>query len=177
MFEEYLQDSYEFLLVAENSSRGPSGREARRYYRASVFYASGAIEAFVNYIADSFAKAGNIPNHEICFLNDRSLVFSVKKGLREKPEYHRLEDKIRLLMHKFVSQFDFQSMTWIKFMEFKAFRDSLVHPRQADDETDLSQYQKKVVAGLRAIIEIMNCISKGMFGTPLRKQLLDLIPE
>lgn len=177
MFEEYLQDSYEFLLAAENPPGGTNDREARRYYRASVFYASGAIEAFVNYIADSFAKAGNIPAHEISFLNDKSLVFSVKKGLGERVEYHRLEDKIRLLMKKFVSEFDYQSLTWIKFMEFKAFRDSLVHPRQVDDETNLGQYRKKVRTGLTAIIEIMNHISKGMFGKPLRKHLLDLIPE
>ena len=60
MFEEYLQDSYIFLSIAEEASKKPNEREARRYYRASVFYAAGAIEAFVNYIADSFAQAESL---------------------------------------------------------------------------------------------------------------------
>ena len=80
MFEDYLQDSYEFLNVGENLSKEKKDREARRFYRASVFYAAGAIEAFVNYIADSFAQAKNIPQSEVDFLNDRLAFFSVSKG-------------------------------------------------------------------------------------------------
>jgi hypothetical protein len=81
MFEEYLQDSYQFLSIAEELATTSKDRDARRYYRASVFYASGAIEAFVNYIADSFAKAGSISPHEISFLNDKALIFSVDRGV------------------------------------------------------------------------------------------------
>ena len=62
-------------------------------------------------------------------------------------------------------------------MDFKKFRDSLVHPRQVDDETSLHEYQTTIRAGLRAIIELMNVISQGMFRKPLRRRLLDLIPE
>lgn len=174
MFEEYLQDSYEFLLLAKEQK---NDRDARRYFRASVFYAAGAIEAFVNYVADSFAKAGNISDYEISFLSDRVLFFSADKGLTERTEYHRLDQKIRVLMRRFVSGFDFQSPLWSRFMAFKEFRDSLVHPRQSDDETPLSDYRKKVKAGLAAVIEIMNELMKGIFGSPLRKQLLDLVPE
>ena len=174
MFEEYLQDSYEFLSCANGLA---NDREARRYYRASVFYSSGAMEAFVNYIADAFAKASSITPHEIGFLNDKSLVFSLDKGLHEKPEYHRLDEKLRLLMRKFVPSFDFQSRTWVKFMEFKSLRDSLVHPRQLDDETTIAKYRKRVSEGLKAIIELMNIVNKGVFQRPLRRQLLDLIPD
>jgi hypothetical protein len=177
VFEEYLQDAYEFLSIAEELTGEGNERKSRRYYRASVFYASGAIEAFINYIADSFAKAGSISQHEISFLNDKALRFSIDKGLIERSEFHRLDEKIRLILHKFISDFDFQSVTWVKFMEFKDFRDDLVHPRQLDDVTSPIEYRKKVRAGLKAIIEIMNSISKGMFQKPLRKQLLDLIPE
>jgi hypothetical protein len=177
MFEEYLQDSYEFLSLANERAALSEDRDARRYYRASVFYTAGAIEAFVNYIADSFAKAHNIPPHEISFLNDKALTFSVAKGLIEKTEFHKLDDKLRLLIQRFLPGFDFQSSTWSRFMQFKDFRDSLVHPRQVDDETDTSAYRKKVSDGLKAIIELMNSISQGMFQRPLRKRLLDLIPE
>ncbi len=177
MFEEYLQDSYAFLSIAETLAKESKDRDARRYFRASVFYSSGAIEAFVNYIADSFAKAGSIDRYEISFLNDKALFFSIEHGVREKTEFHKLDDKIKLLLRKFVSEFDFQNPTWSKFMAFKDFRDSLVHPRQADDEMSTTEYRKKVRTGLRVIIEIMNCISIGMFQLPLRKQLLDLVPE
>lgn len=179
MFEEYLQDSYEFLTKAQETSKLLNDREAKRYYRASVFYAAGAMEAFLNYIADSFAKAESLTPHEIAFLNDKNLVFSIDKvKVVEKVEFHKLDDKLRLLLRKFVPSFDFKTNpSWSRLIEFKDLRDSLVHPRQTDDESDLAEYKKKVSTGMSAIIEIMNCISKGIFKRPLRKQLLDLIPE
>lgn len=177
MFEEYLQDSYAFLVIAEKAFKASNEREARRYYRASVFYAAGAIEAFVNYIADSFAKAESLTAHETAFLNDKRLAYSIDRGLNERTEYHSIDDKLRLLLNKFVPGFDFSTGTWSSFMQFKNFRDLLVHPRQADDETEIIEYQTKVQAGLSSIIKLMNCVSEGIFKRPLRKQLLDLIPE
>lgn len=176
MFEEYLQDSHNFLSIAADALKVSDEREARRYYRASVFYSAGAIEAFVNYIADSFAKAESLTAHEIAFLNDRRLVFSIDRGLTERTEYHSIDDKLRFLLNKFVPGFDFSSGTWSSFMQFKNFRDLLVHPRQADDKTEIIEYKKKAQAGLSSIIELMNCVSKGIFRKPLRRQLLDLIP-
>jgi hypothetical protein len=177
MFEEYLQDAYEFFRIGHEASGSSNLREARRYYRASIFYAASALEAFVNYIADSFDKAQSIPQYEIAFLNDKNLIFTVDKGLIERIEFHRLEDKIRLLMYKFVPSFDFNSPAWSHFMQFKDTRDALVHPKLSDDETEIHEYYKKVQTGLSAIIRIMNDISTGIFHKPLRKQLLDLIPE
>jgi hypothetical protein len=177
MFEEYLQDSYEFLTLASNLAAKSSDMEARRYYRGAVFCASGAIEAFINYLAESFAKAASLSEHEICFLNDQTLVFSAEKGLQQKQKYNPLDQKIKFLLRRFVSNFDFQSSTWIKFKEFKAVRDGLVHPRQAEDETSLKEYDQKVRAGLTTVIEIMNQLSIDVFRKPLRKKLLDLIPE
>jgi hypothetical protein len=171
MFEEYLQDSYEFLSSAEGLASRGATRESRRYFRAAIFYASGAIEAFVNYLADSFAKAKSLPEHEVLFLTDKALVFARNKGFTEKTEFHPLESKLRVLIGKFVPGFDFKGLIWNRFVEFKDLRDSLVHPRESDD------YKSKVRAGLKAIIELMNEIMKGMSGRPLRKQILDLIPE
>jgi len=176
MFEEYLQDSHIFLALAEEARKKSNEREARRYYRASVFYSAGAIEAFVNYIADSFAQAKSLTDHETAFLNDKRLVFSIDRGLNERTEYHSIDDKLRLLLNKFVPDFDFNSSLWDGFMRFKDFRDLLVHPRQAEDKTEIAAYQTKVQRGLSSIIELMNCVSKGIFRKPLRKQLLDLIP-
>jgi hypothetical protein len=176
MFEEYLQDSYAFFEIARKSK---NDREARRYYRASVFYAAGAIESFTNYIADSFAKAENLTPHEIAFLNDKSLIFDAKKGtLKEKTDYHKLDDKLKILFRKFIPTFDFATNNgWSSLMEFKDFRDSLIHPRQDEDETTTSEYQAKVKRGLGGVIEIINRLSLGIFKKPLRKKILDLIPE
>ncbi len=176
MFEEYLQDSHIFLSIAEEAYKKSNEREARRHYRASVFYSAGAIEAFVNYIADSFAKAGSLTDHEIAFLNDRRIVFLVDRGLSERTEYHSIDDKLRLLLGKFVPGFDFGIAVWSSFMEFKQFRDLLVHPRQTEDNIEIEEYHMRVQAGLSSIIELMNCLSKGIYKQPLRKQLLDLIP-
>lgn len=176
MFEEYLEDSHSFLMTAGEAFAVSNEREARRYYRASVFYSAGAAEAFVNYIADSFAKAQSLTDHEIAFLNDRRLVFSVDRGLSERTEYHSIDDKLRLLLNRFVPGFDFSSSLWSRFMQFKDFRDLLVHPRQAEDETAIAEYQTRVQIGLSSVIELMNCVSMGIFGKPLRRQLLDLIP-
>jgi hypothetical protein len=177
MFEDYLQDSNKFLLMAEDHVAVNNLREARSYYRASIFYAASALEAFVNYIADTFAKGQSLSKHEIAFLNDKIILFNIEKGLVEKIDFHRLDDKIRLLMYKFVPDHDFNSATWSHFMQFKAFRDSLVHPRSSEDNITISDYDRKSKVGLSAMISIMNVLSTGIFNRPLRKKLLDLIPE
>jgi hypothetical protein len=177
MFEDYLQDSHYFLTAAETTIKEGNAREARRYFRAAVFCAFGAMEAFVNYLADSFSKAKSIPAHEILFLTDNALVFAKNKGFVERTEFHRLEDKLRLLISKFVPGFDFEGLSWNRFKEFKDLRDSLVHSRDAEDERDPSDYRMRMREGLKSIIEIMNKIMEGMAGRPLRRQILDLVPE
>jgi hypothetical protein len=176
MFEEYLQDAYEFLIIAQ---RCKEDREARRYYRAATFYTAGAIESFLNYVAESFAHAQNLTPHEIAFLTDKNLTFSPEKvKVVEKTEYHKIEDKLKVLIRKFLPTLDLvKSKWWSELQEFKGFRDSLVHPRKSDDDTDVTAYNKRVTSGLRATIQGMNEISQGIFDKPIRKQLLDLMPE
>jgi hypothetical protein len=179
VFEEYLQDSYDFFITAQKASEESDNRKARRYYRASVFYAASAMEAFVNYTADAFAKGESLSPHEIAFLNDKILTFSARKGeLVEQTKYYSIDNKLRCLIRRFVPDFEFETNTsWTKFMELKNLRDSLVHPRQSEDETEVADYQEKICRGISGTIELMNYISKGIYKTPLRKQLLDLIPE
>lgn len=175
MHEDYLQDAYVFFTLANQAE---DEKEAKRYFRASVFYAAGAIEAFVNYIADSFAKAESLTIYEIAFLNDKNLYFSSDKFiLTEKVEFHRLEDKLKFLLKKFDSSFDFQSSAWSRLSEFKKLRDSLTHPKQSEDELTIEEYRKKLKIGISGTIEIMNALSKCIFQSPLRKGLLDLIPN
>lgn len=189
MFEEYLEDAADFFDKARKAGEKEKDREARRYYRAAVFYSASAMEAFVNYIADSFEKAQtpsslsstslSLSTFEIAFINDKNLVFQADKlEVIVRTEYHRLEDKIRFLLKKFDPKFDFnKSPDWSRLMEFKSFRDSLVHPRKGEDDTSVQEYHKKVKAGLAGVIGVMNSVSEVIYKRPLRKKILDLIPN
>lgn len=172
MFEDYLEDSYYFMTKASSQE---NLRHAKRYYRVSVFCAISAIEAFVNYVGDAFAQSASFEPYEIAFLTDR--VFVPERGkfeVLERSEYHRLEDKLRFLICKFVPSFDFEKMPcWSRLIEFKKFRDSLVHPRQDEDETELEEYKTVTATGTSSVIEIINHLCKGIFNRPLRKKLLD----
>lgn len=173
MFEDYLEDASCFANQANKTS---DIREAKRYYRASIFYTMGAVEAFVNYIANTLAHGPDWPEYEIAFLSDNK--FDLEKGsfkIIQQAEYHRLEDKLRFLLVKFDPGFDFQGVAaWCRLLEFKELRDDITHPRSDDDTLVVVDYKKKVESGITAAIEIMSAIMNGAFGHPLRKKLIDL---
>lgn len=175
MFEEYLEDAYHFAAEGRGSS---DDKVARRFYRASIFCAMSAIEAFINEIGDTFSKGGSaFPPHEIAFLIDRKFGITKNAGyfdVQETPEYHRLDEKIRFLINKFIPDFDFQSASWSRFKEFKKFRDGLIHPRDTEDPTSPSEYDAKVVIGLNAIGELMSVLCEGIFRRPLRFRFKEL---
>lgn len=173
MFEEYLEDSNYF---AEKAFTAGSEQEAKRYYRVAVFCTMSAVEAFINHIGDTFAQGEIFQPYEIAFLTDKK--FDVSGGtfsILEKKEYHKLEDKLRFLVCKFLPDFDFASTPcWGRLLEFKKFRDSITHPREDEDEIDIDEYKKKIEAGLSSAIEMMNLLCIGIFRRPLRKKILDL---
>lgn len=173
MFEEYLEDSNYFALEASNAG---SEREAKRYYRVAVFCTMSAVEAFINYIGDTLAQGEIFQPYEIAFLTDKR--FNSSKGtfrILEEMEYHKLDDKLKFLVCKFVPDFDFVSTPcWSRLLEFKKLRDSITHPRHDEDEIDITEYKRKIKTGLSSAIEIMNYLCKGIFNRPLRKKLLDL---
>ena len=174
MFEDYLFDSYSFYKKAQKCK---NEREAKKYYRASIFYASSSIESFANYLADTFNQGESLSEFEIAFLLDKRLFFNHDKiEVEDKTEFHRVDDKLKILIKKFVEDFDFKCSDWYKFKEFKKFRNRLVHPRESEDNIDLTDYRDHLKRGLTSIINLMNIISNGIFKKPLRKQLLDLIP-
>jgi len=175
MFEDYLEDSRYFL---EQALQYDDERLSKRYFRVSVFCTMSAVEAFVNYIGDTFAQGGAFQPYEIAFLTDRK--FDVSKGMfiiLDQPEYHKIEEKLRFLIQKFLPGFDFhRDPCWSRLLEFKKFRDSITHPRQDEDEVGIDEYNKTAEIGLKSAIETMNHLCKGIFSCPLRAKLLDLIP-
>ncbi|MCX5887119.1 MAG: hypothetical protein NT096_14620 [Proteobacteria bacterium] len=178
MFEEYLKDSHELFLLGKQASKEKKDMEAKRYFRASTFYALASMEAFINYTSQSFIMGNAMTDMEIAFLDDKHLYYSVDKGkIVEKREFHSTEDKIKLLIRKFVLGFDFNIPLWSRFTQFKNFRDSLVHPKSIEDEIEISTYKSKIKKGLSSVIELMNTLSIGMYKKPMRKKILDLIPD
>ncbi len=173
MFEEYLQDAHVFISYANSQAEE---RDARRYYRAAVFYAAGAVEAFMNYVTDSLIGGKVLSDVEKAYLTDKALTFDNGNHI-EKTEFHSLEGKLKVLIRKFSPKFDFGTATWCKLMEFKELRDLLIHPKQSEDDIKISDYQKKISDGLKSIIYITNSINEGVFGKSFRKQITDLIPD
>lgn len=178
MFEEYLQDAHEFFCAANEAANKSQQRDAKRYFRAAAFYTASAMEAYVNYIGDSFNKAEKLSDHERAFLNDNQLVFDPTKGIvSTQTRYYSVDDKLKFLIHKFDPKYDIgKSKAWGSFIQFKTFRDSLVHPKEFDDEIEINEYREKLQMGLFGTITLMNDISNGVFKRPLRKKILDLMP-
>lgn len=173
MFEDYLIDSYHLAVEARDTK---DERASKRYYRASIFYAISAIEAFINFIGDTLSKGEKTAQYEIAFLIGRKFgVVKDKFKITNQIDYTRLEDKLKYIIYKHVSDYNFEKeSSWIKYCELKKFRDSLVHPRKDEDDISLIEYDDKIKDGLNSIIEIINHICKGLFGRQLRRKILDM---
>lgn len=109
-------------------------------------------------------------------MNDKKFGISKKGfGILEQMEYHRLEEKIRFLISKFIPTFDFShEIVWAHFVEFKKFRDTIMHPRQDEDKIKIEEYDKRLKTGLSSIIKIMDQLCKGIFKKKLRKKIVEL---
>ena len=176
MFEDYLQDAYIFYKLAEDKVALGQDREAKMFYRASVFCAASALEAFVNFIGDTFRQGDNLDRNEIAFLNDKIIDVSPSKAsTEEKIKFNAIDSKIKFILKKFLIPIDLAiSAQWRHFLEFKDLRDSLVHSKSISDERTTSDYRKSIKSGLNANIDIMNAISEKIFSKPLRKGLTEL---
>lgn len=172
MFEEYLEDAFYFAVEAKEKS---DKREAKRYYRASVFYVASALEAFINYIS-SILIQGDLKQCEIALLTDRK--FRLNNGrfeVGEIFELHGIEDKVKFLICKFNPSFDFEHFAaWSQFIEFKEFRNTIVHPTHEYDEIELDEYRRKIKMGLSAIIEMIDFLCQLIIKKPLRQKIRDL---
>ncbi|MBB5643990.1 hypothetical protein [Pedobacter cryoconitis] len=173
MFEDYIQDAYSFYNSALLAT---ADREAKMYYRASVFCSASSLEAFVNFIGDTFLHSGNLDKLEVAYLNDKTLeVIPASGEIKERIKFNSIDNKLKLIIKKFGVTINVSSSTqWSNFMHFKDLRDSLIHAKDLSDERTAAQYKEAIKKGLNANIDIMNLISKAVFKRPLRTNLLDL---
>ena len=173
MFEDYIEDAYNLVIAARREAHD---RVARRYYRAAVFYAVSSIEAFLSFLGETLERGGKVAPYEIAFLNDKRFgIVGDSFEVLEQVEFHRLEEKLRFLMKKYVKQYDLGSEpSWRNFVAFKRFRDELVHPRKTEDELSIQEYDEILKEGLGSTIEIMDVLCKGLFGKGLRKKVTEM---
>ncbi len=178
MFQEYLEDSSFFRDEALKAAKRGDLIIARRFFRVSILCSYSALESFVNFIADTLEKGGNLEKHELAFLSDQCFRFNTSTNdLVPKREFQRIDDKLRFLIRLYNKNYQFSSSEWSHLVELKKFRDSIVHPRSEQDETSTSEYSRRTKSGLRAVIDIMNLLSQSIFRKQLRRKILDLIPS
>ena len=174
MFEEYLEDAYYFAGMAKEY---PNAREAKRYYRASIFYAASAVEAFVSYVNNILIQGGLLQPYEIALLTD--VKFTLDNGrfeLTDRFELHSIEDKLKYLLCKTIPSYDFKtSAAWSKYIEFKDFINSIIHPIHDEDETTVDQYHQIVKKGLSSSIDLIDTLCNSILRKPLRQKIRDLV--
>ena len=173
MFEDYIEDAYNLAIAAR---READERVAKRYYRAAIFYAVSSIEAFLNFVGETLEKGGKVAPYEIAFLKDKKFgIAGDSFEILEQVEFHKLEEKLRFLIKKHAKKYDLGTEpSWKSFIDFKRFRDGLVHPRKIEDEIGLQEYDEILRVGLDSTIEIMNILCKGLFNKGLRKKITEM---
>lgn len=176
MFEDYIQDAYTFFELANDKAVNGLDREAKMYYRASVFCAASSMEAFINFIGDTFKQGNTLDKNEIAFLNDKILEVIPSKGMfEERVKYNSIDGKLKFIIKRFNVPIDTATLKeWQNFLKFKDLRDSLVHPKAISDENSNTDYKKNIKTGLNSNIDLMNSVSLKLFNKPLRKSLIDL---
>jgi len=173
MFEDYIQDAYSFYGLAESAG---NEREAKKFYRAAVFCAASSMEAFMNFIGDTFKQGDNLDKNELAFITDKILEFSPSKlKVLEKIKFNPIDEKVKFIIKRFNVGLDFSSSSeWTNFLIFKDLRDGLIHPKSIYDERLLSDYKLSIKKGLNSIIDLINLISLKLFSKPLRKSVAEL---
>lgn len=176
MFEDYIQDAYTFFELANSKATTGLDREAKMYYRASVFCAASSLEAFINFIGDTFKQGNTLDKNEIAFLNDKILEVIPSRGMiNERVKFNSIDGKLKFIIKRFNVPIETATLKeWSHFLKFKDLRDSLVHPKTISDENTTADYKKNIRIGLNANIDLMNTVSLKLFNKPLRKSLMDL---
>jgi len=175
LYDEYLRDSYDFAMDAI-SNKNWNEKLKQRYFRVSIFCGMAAIEAFVNNIADILSYTKMMCENEKAFLLDKKMILENDKFIiSEQNEFHKIEDKIKFLLSKYVKDFDFGcNRCWSDFISLKRKRDFLIHSRSEEDDTKIIDYESIVKNGITSINKIMDYLCLGIKNKKLRTQIRDL---
>jgi len=159
-FRDYLSFAERYILTAEGDYKKSLNIEWLLI--PSVILAWTAIESFVN---NRLYDYGSLPEklfelHERAFLLEKKIRFvdsgaNLGKFVLEGKDYRRLEDKIFFLIAKFSSKNRDNlkgKNLWQNFLEFKALRDNILHPRTDKDiEINIELAKKHLDTSKRTI--------------------------
>lgn len=172
MFEDYLEDTFYF---ARRGFESEDDRDQVREFRAAVFTAASALEAFLNYVADGFEAGDGIEPYELALLQDRR--FALEQGefrVLNQTEFRRIEDKLRFLLKRFVPDFNvLTNPIWSHFASFKSLRDDITHPRDTKD-LSLKRISDELPRGINAVIDLIDLLLSGIYGKRLRPRIREL---
>lgn len=168
-YRDYLEYAEKHLMLAEDEVQ--KNRDATWLLIPSIILAWASVESFVNNILDDFSALpdGIFELHERAFLLEKRLKLmdrgdKIGQFVLEGSEYRRIEDKIFFLVAKFSSTnrvIKKGDTLWGKFQEFKALRDSLVHPRRG---TSTSLSTKKIADHISTAKSIIRLLSTHVWG-------------
>ena len=173
MFEDYLFDAADLFKIAKENIK-INEKVCRRYSRLTIFCLFSSMESYVNYVAEVFMDKEIIDYKARLYLADKRIAFDKQKGMIESEEYHRLEEKIRLLDRIFSCGMKYNTKYWSDFKKLKSLRDSLIHSRREEDDTPINDYFESIDGGFESILTIVDTLSLGIFKKHIRKKILDL---
>lgn len=145
MPQEMLNDAKWHLLEAERFDKEEETAVFLRWreVRATAIFAIGAVESFMNNVADQYVQEHpDLDEHLKDYLQERERY--VKDGeVRERPRYLGIEEKLsgwtKIITGK---TFDKSGQTWRDFVEVKTFRNDLIHYKKG---TKHSVYNRSTV--------------------------------
>lgn len=142
------------------------------FLHSSLLLAISSLEAYVNGISDDFKNASSLNLMEKGFLLEKEIIF--KNGsfkLNKRLKMSRLIERIELLFKKCdYSKLDKSSVWWQKLKEGIDLRNSLVHPKEFTDITQI-----EIESTLMAVIECVNNLFLAVYkkGLPTTNMGLD----
>lgn len=172
MFEQYLMDASRLYEKSNNNI------DEILYLRSVIFHLAGAVEAYVNDLPSAFEGSEKYSSFELDFLMDRTWqVVPQSATVKEITRFNSIKDKLKFLARK--HQRDgyviLDAPVWGKYIQFKDFRDKLVHPREDLEDVSIEEYRYEASEGLKTIIELLNLLSQSIYRKPLRKRLLEIV--
>lgn len=144
LISSLLDDSKKFLIFARECSRKKENSLMLSYCRAVFFSAWSAMEGWINYISNSFAKTDHSLNeYEISFLIEKKIEVDEKGLIKivKQDEYHPTLKKLVFIFRRFGNNFDVKSLQpdlWKNLKEIEATRHSIVHPKDREHDIQIS---------------------------------------
>lgn len=175
MFQTYLRDSHYFFSKGLEDSN-----EKTAYMRAAIFHLASAVEAFVSKVAYALEEANTVSKDELDFLKDRKFRVDADTAVvNEESNFNAIDKKLRYLVNKYVNSPEsvFRSNEWAEYLDFKRFRNELVHPKNVSEDFEFNKYNDAIEKGLRSTISLLNQISLSVYGEKFRKSITDLSPS